>query len=346
MPSPTIGEFRLPQSVIAARRSVITPEEVRDALLYEVQLVMNSIHFFLQLQILASILCFDVAALTVGAILLYLPWFLWKSAWAAGNRKSRKVLKSFLHPRFWVNAGYAIALTTNACSADVNQLFRLNAIVNTLWGLNFHPHFQVLLQAPLADVHVRAGLLGLALMWAVYHLTGQAEALPPDHFSLRLLTRSFLFLLFGSAVAGTTAFAVRAAVKAGETVRKFKVFSPWIDVPLAIRNVLKFRSSTNLKLSAFIRLLDAHTDSDDALSVGTPDVLHLETLVEWMGEERGVDTWKFLTSWKSVRLGKIVTESDLLVPADILANLEVRKTLASMDTETLAPLRSPLLRGY
>lgn len=344
----SMTEFQLPSNaLVPAVPSGIRPEEVRDGLMYEVQLVMQGIHFLLVSLILVSVLVPWADTVTASSILVYLSWYLLQSGWGRGNRKSRKILLSLLRPTFWLNGIFVIILLfTNYRSSRFEQFLIFNSVTNTIWSLNFHPYFQVLIQAPLQDVQVRTGIVALGLMYLVrsrirYDYTDPGgdpailtALLPLTGFAI--VTRAILFIIFVFAALLTTGFAVRAGFRAADVPRSYKIYAPWVDLPMAIKSLLEFRSFTNMKMSAFIRLLDAHTDGP--LDESDVDV---ETLVEWMGEERGVGTWKFLTWWKPKRLGKSVMDTDMVVPTAILDSLQIKAVLNSD-----APLRSPLLRGH
>ena len=314
--------------------SNITPEEVRDGLLFEVNLVLNFLHFIFVMCVLGSAV-FGVARAV--CICVYLVWCLVQSGWAGGNRKTRQIVYALFYPfyfQFWINLGFLSVILLNLDIPLFNQTFIFNSGLNALWSLgSLHPYFENVIQTSILNVTVQSGIFAAVFVFGLSKTTEFGQIF----FQAATLAIALI----------TAGVAVSVAVAASGQPRTYLIYAPWFDIPLAIRSMLNFRSFTNLKLSAFMRLLDAHTDRDDSLSVGTPDVVQVETLVEWMGEERGVGTWRFLTRWKQSRLGKKVLDSDLVVPVSILDSLAVKSMQTSIEAQKSNPvIRSPLLRGY
>jgi hypothetical protein len=299
------SKLQLPQSAIASSKASVTAEEVREGIKFEVKTATEFILFFLSLIIL-------VATYFQWPILLLIPSLAAFIGWQLVLLRSSAVR----HLRLWIMVTYGIWICCFSPTLISHQIFFILIACNCMHCIGFHPTPRLFLHVPLSSPAVQTGLAMTGLSFTGYWLA------PTESAGIQCVASGFGFCM----LVITAAFmAETSIVYFRNSKRLLVIHSPWKDVFMSIRAVVTFRLHTGMRLSSFAFLLDAEESSE---------VITHELLTEWFDEERGHAVWDFIVDWKQDRLGKEVSDYDILP----------RNPPARISND--APLRSPLLRGY
>ena len=316
LPAPMICEWKT---------SSVTGKEIRDGLVYEMEIVLKFFHFILSFFVFLSLSC--PVWTSQLSIPTYLSYYMFVSSWKGASSKSRHIWRSIIHPHFII---HAIFLFTN--DDFFRCIFFAYSFMHVFFlRIAFHPYIATFVTEPFHSTRLRVGIVVLSFILLTGWLLKFYNQLTTS------LAIGFTLITVWISV-GIVSLIAHAVVASSTKQFGHLVHSPFIDLFLSIDSIFRFRSSTGMTVSSFLRLVDAHIDT------ANPDpAITLETLVEWLAHERGVAAWQFVQQFKTYRLGKKLDPQDVFVPQDILDAVEAGRRDRWVAADSPLMFKTPLL---